>query len=856
MTRRDPTNAVAEPGRTSPPPGLRPTSPTGGEVQKKVAPLLTSPLVGEVAAPRSGAAGGGNVHHRQTRFRHSFWIVLVIVLCVGPVAGAADLDLTRAMVVAPLGLAGPETQAVRMLVEEVANRSWVQWDTAEAIPAGRPAIVVGPAAAVRKLVPAVPAGAVGREGYRIGVVGSIVYVAGDDPRGTLFGVGRLLRELSIHREKVTLPDTFAVASAPKTAIRGHQIGYRPKTNSYDGWTVAMWEQYIRDLIVFGCNAVELIPPRSDDDADSPLFPQPPLRTMAAVSRIADAYGIDVWIWYPAMDKDYADPKTVEFALKEWGEVFKALPRVDAVFVPGGDPGHTAPKVLFPFLEKQTANLKTFHPKAQMWMSPQSFTGPWMEDFFALMKQEPAWLSGLVHGPQVRVSLAGLRAAVPAKYPIRDYPDITHSLRCQYPVTDWDVAFALTEGREVCNPRPVDMAKIYKYARPHTAGFVTYSEGCHDDVNKTIWSALGWDDAADVREVLRQYGRYFIGPALGEKFAEGMFALEKNWAGPAIENKQIDDTLSLFQAMEKAAGPREKLNWRFQQALYRAYYDAFVRVRARHEVGATDAARAKLRDAKQLGSVKAMFEALAVLDRAEKERPGAGLRARTSELAEALFQSIRAQLSVPRYHAIAVGRGANFDAIDTPLSDAGWLRAEIAAAQKLPDEAARVARLLAVVNRDDPGPGGFYDDLGDPGRQPHLVREPKWEADPGYYAAPLLAFTRAANLANLPRAWWTHAVNHYDAPLKLRYPGLDKTAKYRVRVVYGPNEGGQARLVAGDGHVVHDYQTKALEPVEFDIPAAATAGGELTLAWTQTPGRGGAGRGCAVCEVWLLKVPGK
>jgi hypothetical protein len=59
----------------------------------------------------------------------------------------------------------------------------------------------------------------------------------------------------------------------------------------------MWEQYIRDLVVFGCNAIEIIPPRSDDDSDSPLFPDPPLRTMAAVSRIADAYGLDVWIWY-------------------------------------------------------------------------------------------------------------------------------------------------------------------------------------------------------------------------------------------------------------------------------------------------------------------------------------------------------------------------------------------------------------------------------------------------------------------------------------------------------------------------------------------------------------------------------
>ena len=64
-----------------------------------------------------------------------------------------------------------------------------------------------------------------------------------------------------------------------------------------------------------------------------------------MSQICADYGLDVWIWYPAMDADYADPKTVEHALEEWGEVFKKLPRIDAVFVPGGDPGHTRPKYL-------------------------------------------------------------------------------------------------------------------------------------------------------------------------------------------------------------------------------------------------------------------------------------------------------------------------------------------------------------------------------------------------------------------------------------------------------------------------------------------------------------------------------
>ena len=81
----------------------------------------------------------------------------------------------------------------------------------------------------------------------------------------------------------------------------------------------------------------------------------------------------MWIWYPAMDKDYSDPATVEFALKEWGEVFRQLPRIDAVFVPGGDPGHTRAEVSDGAARKaDRESLHTYHPKAQMWMSPQSF----------------------------------------------------------------------------------------------------------------------------------------------------------------------------------------------------------------------------------------------------------------------------------------------------------------------------------------------------------------------------------------------------------------------------------------------------------------------------------------------------
>jgi hypothetical protein len=689
------------------------------------------------------------------------------------------------------------------------------------------------------------------EGYQIGVDFGrgtgvpVVWVAGTDARGVLFGVGRLLRAMSLEKGKATLPADFRAVAAPHYPLRGHQLGYRPKTNSYDGWGLAQWEQYLRDLAVFGTNAVELVPPRSDDDADSPHFPLPPLDMMVGMSRLCADYGLDVWLWYPAMDKDYSDPKTVDFALEEWGAVFAKLPRVDAVFVPGGDPGHTPPHTLMALLEKQAALLRRHHPRATLWVSPQGFTQEWMDEFLDLLKKEPAWLAGVVYGPQTRMSLPQFRAAVPKRYPIRYYPDITHSRTCQYPVPDWDAAFALTEAREVINPRPVGMARIQRLLGKYTNGFITYSEGCNDDVNKVVWSAVGWDPEADVVEVLRDYGRYFLGPPYADSFAQGLLALEKNWQGPVLTNAGIDTTLQQFQGLEKTAAPHDLLNWRFQQALYRAYYDAHVRARLIHETRLEDEALAQLRRARRLGALRAVAAAERILDEALSRPAAEDYRARVFELGEALFQSIRMQLSVARYHGVA-GRGTNLDTIDRPLNSRPWLAARFAEIRRAQTEPERLRLIDDVLHWTDPGPGGFYDDLGNPAAQPHLVRGVGFDEDPAFLAS---ALTHFDDPPGGRRSWCNQAMALYDAPLVLHYTGLDPAAHYRVRAVYG---GGPIRLVANDNSEVHPLLNKPYERLEFDLPPQAAAGGNLTLRWYGKPGRGGPGRGCQVAEVWLLK----
>ncbi|MBP9899965.1 MAG: hypothetical protein KBH45_00790 [Verrucomicrobia bacterium] len=530
----------------------------------------------------------------MTRIRPLIVRGIVLFTLLAGLALAHALDLKNAVIVTPPDLSGPERKAVTMLVDEIEKRTQVRLPAMIVWPSSNaPVIAIGNRSMLREFAGPYSKEflavrkAIGPEGYRLcvrrGAASSGVFVVGDDARGVLFGVGRLLRELHLQRDSVKLADDLDLATAPKYPLRGHQLGYRPKTHSYDAWDLPIWEQYIRDLAVFGCNAIELIPPRSDDDATSPHFPRPPMEMMTGMSGLAESYGLDVWVWYPALDKDYSDPQTVESALREWGEVFSKLPRLDAVFVPGGDPGHTPPKLLMPLLAKQTENLHRTHPKAQMWVSPQGFTQQWWDEFMTIVREEqPAWLTGIVFGPQVRLDTVKLRALLPAKYQLRHYPDITHNRQCQFPVADWDTAFAIAEARECVNPRPRAYANIFRIFQLPTIGFITYSEGCNDDVNKAVWSGLGWDPDRDVTEILRDYGRYFIGDQFADEFAQGVLALEENWRGPALANRGIETTWQQFQAMERKGGPPVRAKWRFQMAMFRAACDAYVKQRLEYE----------------------------------------------------------------------------------------------------------------------------------------------------------------------------------------------------------------------------------------------------------------------------------
>ncbi len=44
----------------------------------------------------------------------------------------------------------------------------------------------------------------------------------------------------------------------------------------------------------------------------------------------------------------------------------------------------------------------------------------------------------------------------------------------------------------------------------------------------------------------------------------------------------------------------------------------------------------------------------------------------------------------------------------------------------------------------------------------------------------------------------------------------------------------------------------VQPLEFDIPQHLTHDGAVEFSWFQNTDRTGAGRGCQVAEVWLMR----
>lgn len=678
------------------------------------------------------------------------------------------------------------------------------------------------------------------EGFRIVTdathQGTTLWVIGADARGVLFGTGHLLRQLKMGKSymgkpQLELTEPLHVATAPAYPIRGHQLGYRSTANTYDAWSVAQFDQYIRELAIFGSNAVEGIP-FHEDEKPSPHFKIPAREMRIRMSEICRKYDIDYWVWTPATF-ELKDQGKRQAELDMHEQFYKECPRLDHIFFPGGDPGDNHPSEVLPFLKELQAKLVKYHPKAKIWISLQGFDTEQIDYFYKYLDSEkPTWLQGVVSGPG-SPPIAETRYRLPKQYQHRQYPDITHSVRCEFPVEKFDQAYALTLGRESVNPRPYAFAKIHAKLAPFTDGFVSYSDGSHDDVNKVLWSMRGWDPQADVHGILQEYCSFFFGSDVA---ASSIAGLEQNWKGPLAENAGVEMTHINWRLLERSEEMLQN-NWRWQMLVFRAYYDQYVRLRLIHEQKLEKQANALLAGAEPHHINQVMDQALAIVSKPVTEPIGRDIRRHLDELAERMYASIGFQTS-SKHKPRSPERGVVMDFVDYPLNNRWWLADEFEKIKKMDSPEKQLERLKVIASWENPGPGSYYDDISSVAKGPRVK-------------------TISDDATDV--AWWDNGMSRkrlstqlFQREPQLDYDNLDPHARYIIRVA-----GEGDALLRVDGYrlspVVYNKEPETFK--EWIVPLSLTQDGRISvtfdgpeeshLNWRKQS---------KISDIWLLKQP--
>ena len=182
-------------------------------------------------------------------------------------------------------------------------------------------------------------------------------------------------------------------------------------------------------------------------------------------------------------------------------------------------------------------------------------------------------------------------------------------------------------------------------------------------------------------------------------------------------------------------------------------------------------------------------------------------------------------------------------LDMCITDLDWIMNELKKSLQLEDVDQVRSRIKEILDYENPGPGGFYDNAGEPGQQPHLVQR-EW-------------VSRHVNLHNVTSDMKPSQYVHLFAPGKkgitFKYTSLDPNAQYRVKVTYLADDwgiGGVQQLFANN-YLIHDYIEMPWGEVKqftFDIPRSLYENGSLELKFISEKSKY-----VVISEIWLLKT---
>ncbi len=753
----------------------------------------------------------------------------------------------------------------------------------------------------------------GPEGFVLDVAGGVVLAASVDERGALYAAGEVLRRVVVRDAGFEFPDELRLRTAPAFRIRGTEVSQGATMREATGvrpWTKAEWRHAVLDYALAGANLF------GGSGEDFAFLKSYGLMTHGGLNPNALS-GHREWAAVEPIGRfDFVCLSIAEarrMVLDRVDAQMKRSPPYDIMRIPSGDAGGCWCEKCEPWgktyvlmCEDIARIIHKYLPAAKVYITNQELSNAGDQFIFDYLNEKPRdWLAGIYYGPGSNAMswngtkrpdhrldlfeypgfgildgyLREMVRQMPKRQPIQMFTDLTHWTTSQYglmvsdplpdfegkmppPLDHWfyeqrpDPAFAKTYNRRAFFARPRAYYRIFQETMRYGEGEITYSEGHHDQFNQWIWQRLLWAPETSLDDVVNAYTRYWFGPEAAPAMSAAIFEMERSLTAPLARNEGIARTCNLVReaGREMPARVREQ-SYLWPEYLEKAVLDRYIQLRL-------------LRQKERRAVIEKRFgtdtpDAAARFTMVQLAQPGD-----SPEMTALADEARRAGEESARLFGL---RNIVYFTREQDMVGLGWVERQVKRLMAAP-AAQRPAIAGLIAHYEDAGPGGFYDDAGDPARSPHMVHGREYSVN-NFLAGNL-------SNANLPSQRTMAYTEDAGPGVTFRYTGLDKTARYKVRFAfvrprYLPRyamlhpEKTQS-IYANDRLLAKDVEVPEWDAglFEYDIPQAETASGTLTIRlqkadniavgrvplvnqWKRT-----SGWATVVSDVWLMRADGR
>ncbi|MBN2022479.1 MAG: hypothetical protein JW809_06755 [Pirellulales bacterium] len=518
-----------------------------------------------------------------------WWIVFVTLACAAANArGEAVKSIRLAL--------PPERDAVienigRVFVRQIESRC-----DAKVTPDGEAPLVVE----------LVVAPGIGAEGFRIedGGAGRI-RVVGNDRRGLLYGVGKLLHASRFDADGFT-PGAWRGASVPKMPVRGVYFATHFQ-NYYQVAPIEDVTRYFEDLSLWGTNSLLVWYGMEEFNGFDDPKAQAMITRLRVLLKIVKDLGLDASLGCIGNDgyknspaELRADSSTVDHAgyhtnngpriynlgnelcpskpgvpeleMQFCQEKFGAFKDIglDYWFIwPYDNGGCTCPKCApwgangyLRMAEPLARAYRQAFPGGKVilgtWYFDRWGVGEWDGIAAKFAEKKPDWVDYIMADNFEEYPRYPLDKGVPGGLPMLNFPDI--SMWGQDP---W--------GGYGANPHPGRLQARWDETKHKLSGGFPYSEGIYEDINKVIVARLYWDPDRPAIETVRDYAAFEFGPDVADDVTTVVEIFEKNhWRnqiGPSAAT-----AVELLDRIEPKLTPQVRQSWRWRLVRIRAAID--------------------------------------------------------------------------------------------------------------------------------------------------------------------------------------------------------------------------------------------------------------------------------------------